>query len=323
MTRPTAVARVASDPSAVQLATAALVLAVAGGSAAVGWVDLSLVDVFVLLGVAVVLPLALEGTWEWVLAAVAVGVSLVMPVGPLAAGLAGAWLAAGAIATVRAVNRSSWRRPSIDEAARVVAGAYSLVAGVAFVSSRLGLSLFGVGEPIVELTAVHYTYAGCAALVLAANALKHADGRWTRLGLGAVALSAAAPVIVAAGFVTHIALAQVGGAVAMALGVWCTATLELRLARGEHSRLERILLFVSGAVIWLPMVLAVAWAAGQYWDFPALSIPAMERTHGVANSLGFVIAGLLAWWLSAHAAHQRPEHRNLARSHDVAEAEVA
>jgi len=198
------------------------------------------------------------------------------------------------------------------------------VAGVAFVSSRLGLSLFGVGEPIVELTAVHYTYAGCAALVLAANALKHANGRWNRLGRCAVALTATAPVIVATGFVTRSAIAQVGGAVAMTVGVWCTATLELRLAtRGERSRPEKILLFVSGAVIWLPMLLAIAWAAGQYWDFPALSIPAMERTHGVANSLGFVIAGLLARWLSARAAHRLPEHRKLTRPHDVATAEAA
>ena len=51
-----------------------------------------------------------------------------------------------------------------------------------------------------------------------------------------------------------------------------------------------------GVAIWIPMVLAVAWAAGQHWDIPALSIPAMERTHGLANSLAFVLGGLLAWW---------------------------
>lgn len=136
-------------------------------------------------------------------------------------------------------------------------------------------------------------------------------------------LTAAAPVVVASGFVTRSPLAQVGGAVAMAVGVWCTATLELRLATaGERSRTERVLLFVSGAVIWLPMVLAVAWATGQYWDFPALSIPAMERTHGVANSLGFVLAGLLAWWLRARASHRRPTDREAAPSPHLTTAEV-
>lgn len=323
-TRSAAALAIGPGPSAVQLAMTLVLCALVGGSVRAGWVDLSLVDVFVLLGVAVVLPLALDGTWEWLFAAGAVGASLRMAVGPLAAGLAGAWLVAGAMATARALRRVSWPAPSINDAASVVAGTYSLVAGFAFASSRLGLNVFGVGEPIVELTAVHYIYAGCAALVLAANALRHTDGRWARLGLGAVALTAAAPVIVATGFVARSALGQVGGAVAMAVGVWCTATLELRIAAtGGRSRAERVLLFVSGAVIWLPMVLAVAWAAGQYWDFPALSIPAMERTHGVANSLGFVLAGLLAGWLSARTAHRRQEHRKLSCPCDMAIAEAA
>jgi hypothetical protein len=42
------------------------------------------------------------------------------------------------------------------------------------------------------------------------------------------------------------------------------------------------------------MVLAVAWAAGQHWDVPLLSVPDMVRTHGAANALGFVLCGLLA-----------------------------
>ncbi len=42
------------------------------------------------------------------------------------------------------------------------------------------------------------------------------------------------------------------------------------------------------------MVLAVAWAAGQHWHVPALSIPDMARTHGIANALAFVLCGLLA-----------------------------
>lgn len=176
------VAGAASGPSASQLVTTSVVLAVVGGTAAAGWIDLTLVDVFVLLGVAVVLPLALGGGWEWGLAAAATAVSLMLPVGPFAAAVVMVWFIAGASATLRAARAVSRQQPSINEVVRVVAGAYSLVASTAFVSSRLGLSLFGVGEPIVELTAVHYTYAGSAALVLAVKALEHADGRWTRLG---------------------------------------------------------------------------------------------------------------------------------------------
>lgn len=49
---------------------------------------------------------------------------------------------------------------------------------------------------------------------------------------------------------------------------------------------------MSGLAVWLPMVLAVAWAAGQHWDVPALSIPDMVRTHGLGNAIGFVLCGL-------------------------------
>lgn len=43
------------------------------------------------------------------------------------------------------------------------------------------------------------------------------------------------------------------------------------------------------------MVLAVAWAAGQHWDVPALSIDAMARTHGATNAIGFVACGVAGY----------------------------
>jgi hypothetical protein len=114
-------------------------------------------------------------------------------------------------------------------------------------------------------------------------------GRW------AVVCTAVAPPIVALGFVTEEAVPQVGGAVLLTVGVWLTAAGELREALGRHGpRVRRLLLAVSGIAIWAPMVLAVAWAAGQHWDVPFLSIPDMARLHGLPNALGFVVAGLLA-----------------------------
>ncbi len=55
-----------------------------------------------------------------------------------------------------------------------------------------------------------------------------------------------------------------------------------------------MLLAISGLAIWVPMVLAVAWAAGQHWDVPVLSIDDMVQAHGVPNALAFVLCGLLA-----------------------------
>jgi hypothetical protein len=120
------------------------------------------------------------------------------------------------------------------------------------------------------------------------------------VGRAALALTVGVPPIVAIGFVTGAALPQVGGAVLLTIGVWLTAGLELaRAARGRLAVAPRVLLAVSGVAVWAPMVLAVAWAAGQHWAIPILSIPDMARTHGMANAFGFIGAGLLALRLEA------------------------
>ena len=180
------------------------------------------------------------------------------------------------------------RRPDAPLVSAVrIAGGFGVVAASAFVMSRAGLSLFDIGEPIVELTAVHFTYAGVGAVTLAAAV---ATGRAGRLALLA---TAAAPPIVALGFVVAHPLAQVGGAVLMSAGVLATAALQLRDALGAGNGRRRALLAVSGLAPWVPMVLAVAWASALYWDVPALSVPDMARTHGVMNVV-FVVAGLWA-----------------------------
>lgn len=229
-----------------------------------------MVDALLLLGIAVVLPLALNGRWpHWLAAAAAAGAALQLPTGALAAGLVLPFVALTAHALFHQ---------------RSLAALYAVVASTSLVASRLGFTAFDIREPIVQLTAVHYAYAGTAALTLA----NHTSSRAAQL------FTAGAPPVVALGFVTHEPLPQVGGAVLMTIGVWLTASYHLRGAwNPADTRLHRALLAVSGLAVWIPMVLAVAWAAGQHWHIPVLSIPDMARTHGVGNAIGFTLCGLL------------------------------
>ena len=285
-------------------ALAWLLLVVAG---ALGAVSVPLVDAIALLGVAVVLPLALGGPMiAWAVSATALFAGFQVP-----AGVPAALLVTPLAATVAAVAIVAWTRArsgprvqawSIDRGVDVLAGAYALVAVSALIASRLGAEPLGIREPIVELTAVHFTYAGVAALVLARQALAGATGHWIPAARTAVGATAAAPLLVAVGFVTGSAWPQVGGALVMTLGVWLTATLELRAAATRPHRFGSVLLWVSGLAIWVPMVLAVAWASGQHWDVPALSIPDMARTHGLVNALAFVLCGLVGGQLARPAA---------------------
>jgi len=254
------------------------------------------------LGLGIVAPLAFgggRGRWLcWWFAATAAGISFVPRAG-VAAGVLTAPFAVAAARELllRARAARSWSEvpPPIGEA---VASAFAMVAAVAFGHSRLGVELGGIGEPIVELTAVHFLFAGVGALTLAARArrwVRRFPDRTARAVLGDVAVvcTACAPPVVAVGFTTQRAVAQVGGAGLMTVGVCCTALLHLFEARALRPSHTRTLLAVSGAAVWLPMVFAVAWAAARYWDVPAFSVATMVPGHGLPNALLFTLGGLL------------------------------
>lgn len=248
----------------------------------------ALIDVIVLLGVGVVTPLALGHPRRWAVVTLAVAASLVVPSGAGAGALATTWLVVAAVGLVGVLRTVAGSRVEPELLAAVAAPAFACVAAVAFVCSRAGVSLFGIGEPIVELTAVHFTYAGVGAVSLAGIV-----ARTHRIaGAAAVVTSVGAPPFVALGFVFEHPLPQVGGAVLMTIGVYLIAALQLVDVRTAHGA-ARPLLVVSSVAPWVPMVLAVAWATSLYADVPALSIPDMARTHGTMNAI-FVIAGLLA-----------------------------
>lgn len=256
----------------------------------------ALIDGIVLLGVGVVLPLALGHPRRWAVVTLAVAGSMVVQGGSSAAALAAVWLVValwGLADTLRSAAAST-RDPGL--LAEVAAPAFACVAALAFVCSRGNVALFGIGEPIVELTAVHFIYAGVGAVTLAGVA-----ARTHRIaGAAAVVVTAAAPPVVALGFLLEHPVPQVGGAALMTIGVYLIAGLQLidvRSARGA----ARLLLVVSGLVPWVPMLLAVAWATSLHADVPALSIPDMARTHGTMNAV-FVVAGLAARMLQGRRA---------------------
>lgn len=233
-------------------------------------------------GVGVVLPLALgRRPAPWLVAAVAVGAALALPPGLAAASFVGPWLALTVLAGVGAL-----RRRAVWEA---LAAGFAGTAALALVASRLEVTLFDIPEPIVKLTALHFTYAGAGTLALAQRLAVTRPSRLARL---ARALAVVAPPVVASGFVLRSALGQVGGALVMTAAVWLVAGLQLEdVRRGPR----RALWAVACASPLVAMVLGVSWAANQYWpQVPALTVPDMVPTHGALNAFGFVLCGLLA-----------------------------
>jgi hypothetical protein len=313
---------------------------------------LTLIDLVVVAGAAVVCPLAL-GRWTtaWVAVAGSTALAFSVEPGPGALVWALPWPLLAAAATADAVRtapagadprplavrrssgpgssrrgakavrrrasrwpwsrwRDRWHRDGgLDRLASVAAPGFALVAGVGLVVSCGDLGVLHFGEPITRLAAVHFTFAGVATTALGRAVVHRAPTRTRcRAATAGLALAIAAPPVVGVGFVTEAAVAQVGGAVLMALAAYLIAGCQLAEAWPlRRTRVGR-LLAVSGLSVWVPMVLAVAWALGQHTGGPALSIPDMARIHGSLNAFGFVGCGLAARWLatSAEAEQQVP-----------------
>lgn len=236
-------------------------------------------------GVGAVMPFSLkEQPARWFAAALCVAGSLFLEAGPFAGALIAPWIGLTISSGVRALLRR-------DVWLALVAG-FAGTASLALLCSRLELTLFGIVEPIVKLTALHFTYAGAGTLSLALRLHQARPSRWTEIARALVLL---APPVVASGFVLRSALGQVGGATLMTIGVWLVAALQWPDARQGRTRW---LWRVSCLSPLIAMVLGVSWAANQYWpSVPALIVPDMVPTHGALNAFGFVLCAHVACWL--------------------------
>lgn len=213
--------------------------------------------------------------------------------------LSGLWLAVCLMVGMSAVAEVLKSRPTRPEAYLPIASCLFLVVGAAWlVIFRAGVRPMDLPEEIVELTAVHFHYAGFAGPILAAQAsrwLRALPGRWDRLAVFAGGGVVLAMILVAAG-ITGSPLLEVEGAVLMALSLIALAA-GTTLIAWRLPVVPRVLLIVSSAAVWISMVLAVQYAVGQYMVVGGLSVRDMARTHGVLNVV-FTAFGLAGWKLA-------------------------
>lgn len=204
--------------------------------------------------------------------------------------------------------RSGQVRATMVSAILAIARIDLAVGGAWLVASRLGMRPMGIQEPIGLLTAVHFHYAGFATATIAAATLRFAESRgrvsWPRrLVLAVVVL----PFAVASGFVISLAikmLAATAFSISVAgLGVWLLAC-----ARRVEDGAARVLLQVAAGAVFAGMALAGAYAVADFLGSDVLPIPQMARTHGLLNSMGFCLPGLLGWLVESSGRDTLPGH---------------
>lgn len=262
----------------------------------------SLIEAVLLLALLVVVPAAvplvpgLRGGAALVAlgAGMPAAVALLLDQGGWTALLVVPWVVATSAGALVVAWRWSRGRRRVRDLIWPMGAGYLVFGSLWLLADRAGYQPAGFGPPFVQLTAVHFTYAGSVAAVLACCAWARRPG--DRLAATAAVAIAVAPPLVAIGFVAVGAL-QVVGAVLLTVGTYALAWVTLRHVVPTVHPLAAWTLGASAVSVLVPMALAVQWAVGANLGTPALSIPQMAATHGVANAVGFALLGVLGWSL--------------------------
>jgi hypothetical protein len=228
-------------------------------------------------------------------------IAFLLPRGVLSATLAGLWLVvcgvAGVAGLVELIEARSLRPVHLLPAAAL--GLLSI--GAAWmVATRAGIGL-GFTEPIPELTAVHFHYAGFAATMMAAltvNGLATASMRTRWVAGAAGLLIVLGTPLTAAGIATRMAALTVIGPVLLAIGVLTTSALTAFVVAPALRGRARWLLTISAAGVVIPMLLGVDYAASRVIPIPALDLRTMALVHGDLNALVFALLGFVGWMLA-------------------------
>lgn len=176
---------------------------------------------------------------------------------------------------------------------------YIPVGGVGLVASRLGMGLMGFKEPIVLLTAVHFHYSGFAAPLLV-GATGRAVNPVSGVKRGILRFAAwgvnVAPALVAFGFVVSPSL-KIFSSYLLAASLTGLSVLTLEALPLIGPKVARTLLAISALSLPVAMMLVCIYAVGDFTGHELITIPQMAASHGILNSFGFALCGLIAWTL--------------------------
>ena len=242
-------------------------------------------------------------------------VSFLFAPGMVAGAIALGWLISCGVTSlaglIELIERRSLRPMQLVPAAAV---AYLSVGAGWLVVSRAGIRPLGFSPEIVELTGVHFHYAGFAATLMAALAVValRDRGKLATMSSAAALLVVAGVPITAGGIATRSGLLTIVGPVLLATGVLTIAALTaVAIAPRIESAMARWLLWLSAAGVVVPMLLAVDYAISRIFPVPALDLRAMALIHGDLNALAFSLAGLLGWTIAQRAESRESGRRML------------
>lgn len=210
------------------------------------------------------------------------------------------WFVFTALLALAGLARLLSRRSILEPGIGVDFGLMFVVVGGAWLTiSRAGANPLGFSDAIVQLTAVHFHYAGFALPIVAgftADRLRR---------------SAIVPIAVIVGVPLTAAGITIGGwlewiaATLMAMAGIATAALLIRCGTTARG-LARWLTVTAGIALTAGMTLAIGWAWALRFGWTFLGLETMAATHGSLNALGFGLLGLVGLNLLMEQAPTTP-----------------
>ena len=179
-----------------------------------------------------------------------------------------------------------------------VAGGWLLIAvgGLWFISLIVGKSPSGYDLRFTMLTALHFHFAGFA-LPIMTGRLMHFS-RTNKLAITKI-ITIISPVLLVSIPTVGIGIAFSPFIEFVASTVLLTCCTMLALCQihcaGFIKSYSGWLLSASATALIASCVMAFIYAIGEYTDNETLAIPLMIASHGLLNSLGFSLLGLVGW----------------------------
>jgi len=162
------------------------------------------------------------------------------------------------------------------------------------------LTSLGFSDEIILLTGVHFHYAGFALPLLSGLAVESYQGRKTvfiTVVTRYMILGVIFGVPLVGVGITYSPLVEIFAALFLASACFLLVGLQGGLALRAKNASVLMLFAVSSVSLIGGMGLGCVYAVGQYCETVWIDIPTMILLHGLANSIGFVLFGLIAWLL--------------------------
>jgi len=220
------------------------------------------------------------------LGALAAIASFLVPKGITAAVLAAGWFVVCAVAGVAGLTE-------LLQSRSVALGRLLPAAVLGFLAVG-GAWLVGYSPSVVELTAVHFHYAGFAATLM--SALAFATLRTRVSGVAGLLVVVGTP-LTATGIATGTAALTVVGPILLATGLLTNAALTGLVIAPSKRAGPRWLLTISSLAVVVPMLLGVDYAAALVLPIPSLDLRTMAIVHGDLNAVLYGLIGLAGWSL--------------------------